>query len=210
MTQTKPDLTQMHKYCEYCEEARTFRGVYESVAHADSGVWIHTLLTCRTCDAPVLVVQEAMPDGGLTEPTQLYPNQRGAELGGAPRKVRSAYLEAVRCFERAGAFTGAAIMCRRTLEALCAEQKATGRDLNKKLESLHQSGFIDKALLEWATELRFLGNEAAHGSRSIARQDAKDAIEFTEALLSYVYTYRQSFELFKRRRAESKKTNKPT
>lgn len=59
MTPTKPDLTQLHRYCEYCEKVKAFRGVYESVSRVDSGVWTHTLLTCLTCDAPVLVVQEA-------------------------------------------------------------------------------------------------------------------------------------------------------
>jgi hypothetical protein len=76
------------------------------------------------------------------------------------------------------------------------------------MEDLNTSGVIDQALLDWATELRILGNEAAHGDNETSRQDAKDALEFTEAMLSYIYTYRQNFDLFKRRRDANKEIQK--
>ncbi len=141
-------------------------------------------MVCHTCEAPTLVIQEPYPDGDVSEPIQLYPLARGARLHGAPTNVRNAFREAVSCLERAGASTATAIMCRRTLEVLCAQHGASGRDLKTQLEALHASDFIDRNLLEWATELRFLGNEAAHGVGEVDRKDAKDAVEFAEAMLS--------------------------
>ena len=91
-------------------------------------------------------------------------------------------------------------MCRRTLEVVTKEHGAAGRDLKAKMEALKGNGVIDQTLLDWATELRILGNEAAHGEGEISRQDAKDALEFTEAMLSYIYTYRQNFDFFECRR----------
>jgi len=36
-----------------------------------------------------------------------------------------------------------------------------------------------------------------------ASQDARDTLEFTEALIEYVFTYRDKFEEFKKRRAKA-------
>lgn len=204
----RPALSQWHAYCEYCEDIRAHRGDYELVVQNDNGVWIHTILLCPTCDAPIFVVQEPFPDGGVSEPAQLYPAVRGGAIHGTPRAVRQSFIEAVRCFEQGSAHTATAIMCRRTLEVVSKQHGATGRDLKAKMEDLNTSGVIDQALLDWATELRILGNEAAHGDNETSRQDAKDALEFTEAMLSYIYTYRQNFDLFKRRRDANKEIQK--
>lgn len=201
-------MTRWHTYCEHCEEPKAHRGDYELVVQNDNGVWVHTLLLCPTCDGPVFVVQEPYPDGDLSEPTQLYPEARGGAIHGTPKAVRTSFIEAVRCFERGSAHTATAIMCRRTLEVICKEHGATGRDLKDKLQALKDDGLIDQTLLDWATELRGLGNEAAHGDRDIGRTEAKDALEFTEAMLSYVYTYRQNFDLFKRRRDADRQAKK--
>jgi hypothetical protein len=47
-------------------------------------------------------------------------------------------------------------------------------------------------------------NEAVHDVDFVAsREDAKDTIEFTEALIAYVFTYRHKFDEFKKRRAKA-------
>jgi hypothetical protein len=62
-------------------------------------------------------------------------------------------------------------------------------------------GHIEGRLLEWAEALRNFGNEAAHDvGVTISAQDAKDIMTFTEALIEYVFTYRDQFERFKKRR----------
>ena len=83
------------------------------------------------------------------------------------------------------------------------------RGLAAGLKKLKETGVIEPRLFEWAEALRTLGNEAAHGVRAtISHQDAKDTLEFTEALTEYVFTYRDRFERFKSRRA--KKSPTPT
>lgn len=60
------------------------------------------------------------------------------------------------------------------------------------------------ASLNGPCALRVVGNEAAHGVKgAISQPDAKDAIEFTNAILDYVFSYRDRFEQFKKRRASS-------
>jgi hypothetical protein len=204
----RPQLNQWHAYCEYCQEMRAHRGDYELVVQNDNGVWVHTLLLCTKCEGPILVVQEPFADGDLSQPTQLYPAQRAHDVHGAPRNVRESFREAVRCFERGAAHTATAIMCRRTLETICQTHGAAGRNLPRKLRDLHAKGVIDQTLLDWAMELKALGDEAADSDGQVTRQDANDALEFTAATLGYVYTYRQSFDFFKRRRDAEKQARK--
>ena len=93
-------------------------------------------------------------------------------------------------------------MCRKTLEGICAEHSTTGRSLVSSLKELKDKGIIENRLYEWAEALRISGNEAAHDVNvTTSAADAKDLIEFTNALLEYVFTFRDKFEEFKTRRA---------
>ena len=104
---------------------------------------------------------------------------------------------------RANAYTASAIMCRKTLEAICSEHGATERNLLASLKKLKDEGVIEHRLYEWADALRIVGNEAAHDVKvQVSAQDARDVLEFTNALLEYTFTFRDKFERFKKRRAE--------
>ncbi len=46
-------------------------------------------------------------------------------------------------------------------------------------------------LFEWADALRIAGNEAAHDVKvTTSKEDARDILELTNALLEYVFTFR--------------------
>jgi hypothetical protein len=54
---------------------------------------------------------------------------------------------------------------------------------------------------EWSDLMRAAGNEAAHGvGLSIEQADAKDILEFTNAIMDYLFSFRDRFEEFKKRR----------
>jgi hypothetical protein len=121
-----------------------------------------------------------------------------------PNSLRLAYEEARSCF-RAKAYTATAIMCRKTLEGIADENKITARNLGIALKEMKDKGIIENRLYEWADALRISGNEAAHGVNSqVSRQDANDILEFTHALLEYVFTFQEKFEQFKKRQRSSK------
>ena len=66
---------------------------------------------------------------------------------------------------------------------------------------------IENRLYEWADALRISGNEAAHGVKlQISQKDAKDILEFTHALLEYVFTFQEKFDQFKSRQSLEKDT----
>jgi len=168
-----------------------------------------TLAKCPVCDEAMLASQDNMPEesgaSDWSKPVRVYPPS-DRDLGfSVPKAIREAFTEARTCF-RAKAYTAAAIMCRKTLEGICSVHgvKSSGT-LAAQLKKLKENGTIENRLFEWAEELRTMGNEAAHGVELvIAPQDARDTLEFTEALLEYVFTYRDKFEEFKKRRAKAK------
>ncbi|HEY9649709.1 MAG TPA: DUF4145 domain-containing protein [Coleofasciculaceae cyanobacterium] len=129
----------------------------------------------------------------------LYPpeNQVDASL---PNQIRTAFEEALKCFE-AQAFTASVILCRKTLEGICKEHSINNGNLKNKLEEMKNKGIIEQRLFEWADALRISGNDAAHDlDITFSELDAKDIVEFTKALLEYVFTFRNKFEQFMKRR----------
>jgi len=67
------------------------------------------------------------------------------------------------------------------------------------------SGHIDSRLLNWAHEIRLVGNEAAHDiETSVDKSDARDVLDFTEAILIYTFSLTARFRAFQARRATSK------
>jgi len=154
---------------------------------------------CPRCTLPMLAIGDVCDEDG--PPRRVFPPAERRELGIAvPKNIQAAFKEAVQCF-KGKAFTASAIMCRKTLEGLCAAHEAKAGNLAKRLAKLRDDGVIETRLFEWAEELRVLGNEAAHGVDStVSRQDCEDILEFTEALAQYVFTYRHKFQQFKERR----------
>ncbi len=157
---------------------------------------------CPKCDHPLLFNFSAYPYQEPDDPAQLYP-LIGKHLDDAvPDDLRRLYDEAVTCL-RAKAYTATMTMCRATLDGLVRNKGAKAGTLAKALEKLKESGVIDDRLLAWATALRLSGNDAAHevGAR-FSHEDAKDALDFTTALLEYVYTLEDRFIRFQARQED--------
>jgi hypothetical protein len=189
------------KECEARVDAETLKS-YEYFDPETGPPGRYSFLRCQSCQSPFLVLQENYGNG-WDEPYQLYPAQDTRVNPGLPAPIQSAYGEALACL-KAKAFTAAAIMCRKTLEGVCAEHGVSARTLVKGLKEMKERGVIETRLFEWADALRIAGNEAAHDiNMEVSKEDARDMIEFTNALLEYVFTFRNRFEQFKKRREKS-------
>ena len=190
-----------------CLECRSYveateAGTFERLSEGKAPSTRYTLLSCSECGTPILVRQSNI--GNLAEgdkwdtPYLLFPAADLRVNPNAPRNIQAAFEEACACY-RAQAFTASAIMCRKTLEGICAAHDVTGT-LATSLKKMKDSGLIDARLFEWSDTLRVAGNEAAHGvGLSIAQPDAKDILEFTNAILDYLFSFRDRFEQFKKR-----------
>ncbi|MDX2300361.1 MAG: DUF4145 domain-containing protein [Xanthomonadaceae bacterium] len=167
----------------------------------------YTLLACTTCQEPIVVGQTNI--GNMAEgdkwdtPFVVFPQGDIRFNPSAPVEIRAAFHEACTCY-RTQAYTASAIMCRKTLEGVCAAHGVEERNLSAALRKMKEQTLIDDRLFEWSDALRVVGNEAAHGVKvAISQHDAKDAIEFTNAILDYLFSYRDRFEQFKRRRGNA-------
>ena len=137
-------------------------------------------------------------------PVSIYPSLGGRPNPDAPKAVTDSMEEARLAF-RARAHTASAVMCRRTLEVICKLHGAEERALAGSLKKLKEKGDIDERLYQWADTLRLTGNAAAHYSEEvITHDDARDMLDFTNAIVDYLYSFKDKFEAFKLRRAKTK------
>ena len=172
-------------------------------------VTVFTFAACKRCGQPFLTEQcfnEIPGDFSLPQDDaiQIYPQQRNIPLESIPGTVSRPYLAALTAL-RVQLYEPCVIMCRKCVEALCSERGASKGNLSQRLVRIQQDGKIDKILLTWADGLRMIGNDAAHDlNADITIADAKDAIEFVEAILLYVFVLQERFSEFQNRRLKKK------
>jgi hypothetical protein len=171
----------------------------------------YQIALCGRCNGPFLIeIRSYEIPGEFSADTRervLYPAERPFAGVGSPESVAHAYEQAVRAFQ-AGLYEPCAIMCRKCIEALCVELQASGRDLKGRLADLEKKGAIDSKLYKWADQLRVVGNDAAHDIRIVIdRDDARDALDFVEAIMLYAFILTKKFESFLVRRAKGSRAS---
>ena len=197
--------------CQECNAAVNAEGVghYEAGDRETPVEYRYSFLKCPRCASPFLVIRDRLLDihpRGWSDPILLFPSQRQADPS-LPKLVREPFQEALTCL-RNQTFTAAAMLCRKTLEAICVQHEIRSGDLKSKLRKLLASDIIDQRLFEWSDALRISGNEAAHNVNvTVDRQEAQDVVDFTHALLEYVFTYRDKFAKFMQRREQQAQLN---
>lgn len=102
-----------------------------------------------------------------------------------PASIASDFSEALRCFW-VRSYKATVAMCRRSVEASCADLKAKGKNLKDKIDGLANEGIITEPLKRMAHRVRLTANEELHGK-------ADDLDEFSEkeaeAILTCVREY---------------------
>lgn len=209
----------LFSYCSECgvQVELTEAGSYSKRRPADGSVapldptdvpWIaeeFVLCNCPKCQSPFLFKREwyeipAEFETVTSEPELLYPKAGRLPQSLLPRQVAKPYQDAVRSYE-VGLNEPCVIMCRKCLEAVCHLQGVTKGNLKTRLEGLRDAGVIDSKLYTWTDGLRLVANDAAHDiDISLSNQDARDAIDFVEAILSYVFLLAKKFKEFEARR----------
>lgn len=109
-----------------------------------------------------------------------------------PEKIKNSFEEAVACHSE-GLYVAAAIMVRRTLEEVCVERDARGRNLKERIADLKSKITIPVELFDAMDELRLLGNDAAHIEAQeyseISEVEVSVAIDFAKEILKSLYQY---------------------
>ena len=113
----------------------------------------------------------------------------GKNFPDVPELIAATANEAHECAS-IGAFRGAAALARAVVESLAKEKGISKGMLNKKIEQLEKDGVITRDMREAADEIRFAGNEVAHGDlvdEPIDSEDAEEILDLMDSILAHVY-----------------------
>lgn len=213
MTVKKKIPKSVASYCKECDGNRVLDivGSHDSMPLVD-GFAIedyinrHALGVCTECKQTVLVYtwfSSYDPREAATEYETLYPQKKDSarELRfKVPRSIKASYQEAVEC-ERNKSWNACAVMAGRALEAAAKDFDSRVKSIATGIKKMHDAGVISEELFEWATELRFLRNIGAHASDTdVKKDDARDALNFLQAILETIYHLRPMFQKRKARR----------
>lgn len=99
-------------------------------------------------------------------------------------------------------------MCGKAIEAICVE-KVQAKTLQEGLRKLKDAGIIDAKLYDWAEALRKERNLGAHATgEAVAKEDARDLLEFVVAICDYVYVLAEKYAEYLQRKSRSQAQSK--
>lgn len=106
-----------------------------------------------------------------------------------PDTISNTYNQAMIAME-AGAWMPAAMAFRKVLEVAAKELDAAlvKMTLDKRIDALHDAGKLPDGLREFAHLIRLEGNDAAHDSGDVEREEAEQLQDFVGLFLKYVFS----------------------
>lgn len=110
-----------------------------------------------------------------------------------PEKVRRAIEEALTCAANE-CYVGAAMLIRKSLEAVCQDRQATGKDLKARITDLQKKVTLPSELFDAMDHLRLLGNDAAHIDAKtfddVGKEEVAAGIELAREIIKATYQYK--------------------
>jgi hypothetical protein len=172
-----------------------------------------SFLECPVCHGCIVADQDEIQTGynemGYSVATRLWPEPSASLHVSIPRLARQSLGEAKRCFD-AKAYAACAVMCRRAIEAICAEHKTKSKNLAAGLKELLGKKVIDQRLFEWGDALRQQGNIGAHANEEdISRENAHDVLDFALGICEYVFVLSEKYEEFQARQKKKSSIKMP-
>lgn len=160
------------------------------------GVLIASLFKCPECSSPsigIVGVDQASDheiDIAVKGKQAVWLPQHadGKDFPDVPEQVALAADEAHRCLS-INAHRAAVLMARSVVEAACKERGITQGKLDQKINALRDQQDIRPGTADMAHEIRYFGNEMAHGDfvAEVDREEAKDTLELMDQILNEVY-----------------------
>lgn len=172
--------------------------VFQSVGIVDLFIAPYYVLGHRRCSNPgcnchvFFIIEEPKTDGER-KILALYPSVKiRFDSTNIPSSIRKSFEEAIDCFSYKN-FRAAAVMIRRTVDQICQDKKAEGRDLYDRIEQLKTRIILPPEFFSGMHNLRMLGNDAAHTEAKIFEEIGEDeiniSISFTKQIIEAVYQY---------------------
>jgi hypothetical protein len=174
--------------CPYCGHKGTFEAISRDRFIQNQYICGQRLCPDKDCQGHLFVVLDR--SGNLLFH---YPF-RNVSLNKEkiPASIIKTFDEAVTCHAQ-NCFVASAIMIRRTLEEICEERGAVGKDLKTRIRDLQTKTLLPQELFDAMDELSLLSDDAAHIEANtfaqISSQELDVAIEFTIQFLKALYQY---------------------
>ena len=131
----------------------------------------------------------------LTYPPELI----DFDKNGIPENIIKLLEETLICHSNK-CYTAAGMMVRRTLEEICEENGAKGNNLKARIESFKDKILVPPDLIKGMSNIRLLGNDAAHveikGFENVGKAEVEIVIEFTKEILKALYHYKDLLAKF--------------
>ncbi|WP_260639823.1 DUF4145 domain-containing protein [Streptomyces angustmyceticus] len=141
----------------------------------------------------------------------------GRDFGDVPEPIASVASEACRCAS-IGAYRGAVALARAVVEATAKAKGITVNGIASKINELHARGLIREHVKDAAHEVRFGGNEIAHGDlaqESLDKDEAEEILLLMSEILQEVFqsparVQRQRQKRLDRKAAKAAEVPSPT
>ena len=192
-------------FCPYCKKLVHFSWCHTGNEHEhhvinrylgkyyiENKVGIWAMAECPSCDNIVLIKMKIDSSGYDNDALvlveiipALLPNPTDDRV---KREIKIDIDEAKICFS-VKAYRACAIMCRRALQTICMDNGATpDATLEDQIKELLDNGTITKKIADWATSVRWVGNDAAHpGNEEVTLEDADKILKLTEQIANNLY-----------------------
>ena len=186
-------------YCPNCRQASALTDRTKYTKELDGGRLrvIYAVAECNDCDFHFLVARENR-SGKIIN---IWPKSLPGKVNDLiPEPIKGDFEEALVC-EAAGSYRGAAALARRTLQVICLEKGAPKEkrqkknpekmmkvDLSEQIDWLFTNNIITQDIRDWAHEVRYVGNDAAHPNvTDVTSDDARDILELLQSTCEVLY-----------------------
>jgi len=120
-----------------------------------------------------------------------------------PEGMRRFWIQAHDSLTREN-WDAANLMARSALQFVVREREAKGGTLFAQIDDLAAKGVLNPLMKDWAHEVRLLANESAHPEAPVPAdldpQDVREAVNFLDFLLLYIYDLPKQIENYRRRK----------
>lgn len=159
---------------------------------------------CGNCAGYIMVLWSASEHGRLYD-YKVLPwavNSKVKAPDYWPKEIQRFWVQAHEAVKNE-IWDASAVMLRSALQVCLRLNGAKGKNLSEEIIDLASKGVLPPIMKEWSDELRFLGNDSAHpeiGQKAITPKDVKDALEFLDYLLRYLYDLPKNITDYRKRK----------
>ena len=194
---SRADSSDLSGLCPRCGRVAAFSRVAGTPLKPDGSEQV-SILQCMGCSDSIVVVEQKVDEQDqyhafFYKRIHWWPTPGWSDLDSdIPTNVATAYSEGMRALS-VNAARAAAVMFRGMLAQVVADKGSAAarakHTLYDKLDQMSRDGSLHPSLVEWAREIRLIGNAAAHPDAldPVSDDEAADLSRLCRELLNVIY-----------------------